>query len=42
MDFGWDLQGNKETRAGMNVVYTELDNLMRDREAKKGQMRRWE
>lgn len=41
MDFGCGLQGNKETRAGMNVVYTELDKLMRDREAKKEQMRGW-
>lgn len=40
MDFGWDLQENKETRAGINVVYKELDKIMR--EDKKEQMRGWE
>lgn len=34
MDFGWDLQENKETRAGINVVYKELDKIMRERRQK--------
>lgn len=39
MDFGWDLQGNKEIRAGINVVYKELDKIMRERRQKRADER---
>lgn len=39
MDFGWDLQGNKETRAGINVVYKEPDKIMRERRQKRADER---